>query len=315
MFSKNCHSYLPPSSCHPKSVFKGIARSIGTRLRMLVSNDEQLKERIQEYARYLTLSGWQYNRAIKEISQGATKPREAILHQPRKKQGKKIAWVTKFDPRAPSRSDIIKRNLPLLYSNPENRSVFPRKSLIAADRRLKNLGEIYKPTVPRRMAEHGPRECPGFFKCSRKCDTCRHAEETHELVSPWDGRRWKIRQHLTCTTANVIYVIRCKLHPQQWYVGSTTNLKLRWANHKSDVNRNKTNKCMVAQHVNMTSHPSNREIPFLTICPIEAVSGGESSLLRRELYWQANLGTLFTGLNCRKDLNAVLKSRVQYQNT
>ena len=29
VFSKNCHSYLPPQSCHPPSVFKGLAIGIG----------------------------------------------------------------------------------------------------------------------------------------------------------------------------------------------------------------------------------------------------------------------------------------------
>ena len=71
---------------------------------------------------------------------------------------------------------------------------------------------------------------------------------------------------------------------------------------------------MAAQHVNSSSsHPKDSNVPFLSICPIEAVKGGEGQLLRRELYWQANLGSLFTGLNRRKDLNSCVKNRIHYK--
>ncbi|WP_419629348.1 hypothetical protein, partial [Thiolapillus sp.] len=40
VFSKHNHSYLPPSSCHSPAVFKGFAQGIGTRLRMICSQDD-----------------------------------------------------------------------------------------------------------------------------------------------------------------------------------------------------------------------------------------------------------------------------------
>lgn len=286
---------------------------MGTRLRMLVSNDEKLSERVEEYAKYLTISGWRYEKALRDINKGAQKCRNKIIHQPRKKKTNKIAWVTNFDPRAPSKSAIIKKNMHLLHANPDNKTIFPPKRIISAERRLKNLGEMYKPTIPKRFIQHGPKEAPGFFKCVKKCDTCNHATNTTMLTSPWDNRTWRIREHLTCTTPNVVYVLRCSLHPDEWYVGSTVDLKRRWANHKSDTNLGKVNKCMVASHVRGNAHPKDKNLPFLSICPIESVRE-EDKLLQRELFWQANLGTLTIGLNRRKDLNAVIKRRVHYQN-
>ena len=35
-------------------------------------------------------------------------------------------------------------------------------------------------------------------------------------------------------------------------------------------------------------------------------------MARRELYWQANLGTFEIGCNDRKDIPTVLKNRIQY---
>ena len=318
VFSKNSHSYLPPHSCHPPSVFKGLALSIGRRLRMICSEDSDLEIRIKEYAKYLATSGWSWNRAIRELRKGASKPRPDILKDKRKKSRngtKKIAWVTTYDPRVPSKSNIIRKNINILHSSPLNKEIFPKNSLIAADRRRRNIGEIYKPTIPRRHVYHGPKEENGYFLCKKKCDTCKHSEESKSFRSLWDGRKWKIKDKLSCSTPNVIYLIECKLHPDFLYVGSTINLKKRWANHKSDCKNGKTQKCWVSNHVNnIKTHDTAGDLSFLKIIPIEHVSN-EERLLEREIYWQANLGTFFTGGNVRKDFHKVSTRRIQFSVT
>ena len=314
VFSKNSHSYLPPQSCHPPSVFKGLALSIGRRLRMICSDDRDLDGRIKEYTKYLVTSGWSWRKANRDLKKGASIPRCETLKEKKKKSNrtkKKIAWVTTYDPRVPSKSRIIKDNLVILHSNPENKEIFPTKSLIAADKRRKNIGEIYKPTVPRRFVPHGPRPECGFFLCSKKCDTCKHSVETHQFTSPWDGRKWQIRDFITCTTPNVIYIVKCLSHPDFLYVGSTNNLKKRWANHKSDCKKEKSNKCWVSNHVTSQPHTCSNDISFLKIIAIEVVRS-EYRLLEREIFWQANLGTFFTGGNVRKDFHKVSKYRVHH---
>lgn len=309
VFSKHCHSYLPPTSCHAPSVFKGLISSVGTRLRLLCSEDETLKKRIDEYAKHFELSGWNKAQAKKELQKGSAKDREHLLQQPRKTKGRKLAWVTKYDPRLPSKAKIIQKNLHLLYANPENKEIFPRGTIISADRRRKNLAEIYKPTTPHHLVTHGPKPEPGFHPCSRKaCDTCAHSLKIHGFSSPWDGRKWTIRKHLTCTTPNVIYIIRCIGHEEGVYIGSTQNLKLRWANHKSDIKLNKTNKCTLAQHM-CTKHAKVDTSDLHKDIQIFAIDSTKSaeSLLKAETWWQANVGTVFSGLNVRKDLNTMIR--------
>ena len=106
-------------------------------------------------------------------------------------------------------------------------------------------------------------------------------------------------------------MIQCKIHSDFVYVGSTVNLKKRWTNHKSDVKLKKTKKCSVAAHVASEKHPDDNNIMFLSIIPIEKVMAIEK-LLERELYWQANLGTLSTGGNERKDFATIVKKRIQF---
>eukprot|EP00745_Piridium_sociabile_P028914 TRINITY_DN46767_c1_g1_i5.p1 TRINITY_DN46767_c1_g1~~TRINITY_DN46767_c1_g1_i5.p1 ORF type:complete len:381 (-),score=50.73 TRINITY_DN46767_c1_g1_i5:160-1302(-) len=307
VFSKNSHSYLPPHSCHAPSVFKGLISGVGIRLRMLCSDDDTLEERVDEYAKYFCLSGWKYKKAKQELKKGASKNRKKLIQQSRKKKKKKIAWVTNYDPRVPSKSKIMRKHMGILYSNKKNQQIFPKGMIISADRRLQNIGEIYKPTVPKRLVEYGPNKKQGFFPCSSKrCDTCSHSTEINEFTSAWDQRKWKIRGHLSCSTPNVVYVIRCKIHNDAYYVGSTKNLKLRWANHKSDTNLKKTTKCTVAQHVHAKDHPNDSKLSFLQIFAVETVTH-EKDLLKKETWWQCNLGAIFNGLNLRKDVHKVSK--------
>ena len=317
VFSKNCHSYLPPDSCHPPSVFKGLFGGMGNRLRMICSTQEKLDKRVDEYSKYLAISGWPFQKAKHLLTKATTANRDDILLKPRKNKGKKTAWVSKYDPRLPDKSKIIHKNIHLLYSNTDNKLVFPPGNLISANRKRKNLREIYKPTVPRLDLEHGPRRKPGFTTCRGVCDTCKHSKDTTFVKSSWDQRKWYIRDQITCTTKNVIYLIRCKLHPEEVYIGSAIDLKDRWRCHKSDCKLKKVKKCSMARHVNATPHPEitrNGGAPFLEIVPIEAVSD-ESRLLSRESWWMCNFGSIFDkGLNHRKDFESMnrFKNRIQY---
>ena len=54
VFSK--HNHRQPI-VHSPAVFKGSVQGIGTRLRMICSEDEDLDRRLDEYGRHLTVSG------------------------------------------------------------------------------------------------------------------------------------------------------------------------------------------------------------------------------------------------------------------
>ena len=221
VFSKHNHSNLPPSSCHSPAVFKGFVQGIGTRLRMICSKDEDLDRRLEEYGRHLTISGWKYKTAKERLVEGAKKDGEKLLNQPRKRKDTKIAWVSTYDPRVPSKTAIIKKNLHLLHANLVNKEIFLQEPSSRLTEKEKNLAQMYKPTVPQRYVQHGPKNRPGFFPCKERCNTCHHSKETTVLVSPWDSRHWTIKQHITCLSPNTVYVVMCEVH-NKWYVGSTT---------------------------------------------------------------------------------------------
>ena len=98
----------------------------------------------------------------------------------------------------------------------------------------------------------------------------------------------------------------CTVH-NDWYVGSTTDLRARWRSYKSEVKLRKATKCGVADHVTRFPHPDDPQLDFLTIVAVEAVRE-KRKLIVRENYWLCNLGTIFKGMNSRKDLNSVISS-------
>ena len=66
VFSKNCNSYLSPYSCHAPSV-KWLTSGVGTRLRMLCTDDHTLKETLNEYSKYFCMSSWKWQKTQKEL--------------------------------------------------------------------------------------------------------------------------------------------------------------------------------------------------------------------------------------------------------
>ena len=90
---------------------------------------------MEEYARYFTISGWKYKTAKERLVEGAKKNRQKLLQQPGKTKEKKIAWVSTYDPRVPSKTAIINKTIHLLYANAVNKDIFSPRTIISADRK------------------------------------------------------------------------------------------------------------------------------------------------------------------------------------
>ena len=145
----------------------------------------------------------------------------------------------------PLLQNVIKNNLPLLYSDPDMRAVFPEGSINVTYRRRKNLKELTSPPFfPRPQLTTKSL----VSKCGEKCDICNNFLVCrNEFSCKVTGTTYKVKGNLSCNSANVVYLISCKLCKDQ-YVGSTykNNFKPRFRVHKSDINTGK-DRCGVAK--------------------------------------------------------------------
>ena len=150
----------------------------------------------------------------------------------------------------------------------------------------------------------------GCSKCDKKCDLCKN----YFIQASATGRQYPIQQGLSCSSQNVIYLATCAKCNLQ-YVGSTsTEFKVRFRNHKSNMLKNKRT-CELAIHFSDSEH----EISLINFIIIEQIRSFENSLhlerllLTREAYWTAQLFTLNPpGLKKRREFRS--KHRINYYN-
>ena len=151
-FTKTPPLYLNKISCHDPSVFKSISTGVGYRLRLTNSSNETFKENVELYSRAMATSGYDYQNVKAEMLKfEKVDPVELAKRESSKGKNKKKGctayFISQFDPRLLHPRQIISRNYELLARSEKAKALFPRQNLVAASRRLKNLGEILSPTV------------------------------------------------------------------------------------------------------------------------------------------------------------------------
>ena len=138
---------------------------IGIQLRRNCSSDLSFDVKMEERVNQFACTGWNKDSTRNEILKAKKMDRRELLFGEKIRKKKNIsAWATKWDPRIPPKGKIIHEYKNILYSDPICKKIFPEGSIIPSIRRLKNIGEILKPTIPKRFIPHGPEEEKGFFK-------------------------------------------------------------------------------------------------------------------------------------------------------
>ena len=308
------HLYLPFSSSHPHHCKRAIPYGVALRLRRNCSTDEHFKTRCEEYKSYLIQQGYGPELVHNQFQRAVQTNRADLLQPKSKSKRKTFPLVTDFNPRLPNVSAIINKHLHLLQGSNDLQEIFPRKSIIPAYRRTKNLKDILAPS--RFKNDSNPPPPPniahGCVKCNKRCDLCQHYfSQSEQFQSLATGRSYNIRQRLSCTSFNVVYLASCCKCRLQ-YVGSTSNqFKVRFRNHKSDMLHNKRS-CEVAIHFNNTPHTLS-DFNFIVIEKLMNTHGDlDANLLKREAYWAAQLHTLQPhGLNKRCEFRS--QHRINYQ--
>ena len=302
------HLYLPYSSSHPKHCKTSIPYGVALRLKRNCSNEDQLNQRCFEYKMYLKHQGYSSKLVDKQFNKALAIDRNDILKPRVRVKNKVFPLVLDYNPRLPDISNIISSNIHFLESSPILKTIFPGKSIMPAYRRTKNLKDILAPSKfkPKCTVEKA-----GCYKCTAKrCDLCSNfLMESDIFSSTATGKIYKIKEQLSCTSSNIIYIAQCIKCSLQ-YVGSTsTQFKVRFRNHKSAMKTNK-NSCEVAVHFNSADH-SLSDFKFVCIEALRDTNEVDKKLLTREAYWMAQLSTLHPhGLNKRAEFRS--KNRINF---
>ena len=140
----------------------------------------------------------------------------------------------------------------------------------------------------------------GTFKCARsRCKTCSFIHNVEKISGP--KRSIKIADHLTCTSANVIYCITCN-YCNKLYIGETgRRLGDRFREHLRDVERNdKDASKPVARYFNLPNHSKQHR----AVCGLSLHLGSSESRKTPEQKFIFQIGTLNPhGINKRFSFN------------
>ena len=88
-YTKTPPLYLHRRSCHDPSVFKGITKGVGIRLRMTNSTAEGFTENVELYSRSLAMSGFKYKKVKEDFNKLKNMDPKIVINSKPKKQAKK----------------------------------------------------------------------------------------------------------------------------------------------------------------------------------------------------------------------------------
>ena len=148
-------------------------------------------------------------------------------------------------------------------------------------RQPKNLKKIV--TGLPKVGEGEKEPNPGCFKCDKKCHACRILTQGKHFYSTNTGRRYDVKQKMSCDSSFIIYLgtyLKCSGQ----YVGkSTQQFKRRHSGHKQEI------KNMVG---GLGHHYGGKGCGYasLSIQIIKGVQeGDQKALCDREIFWQNQL--------------------------
>ena len=150
--------------------------------------------------------------------------------------------------------------------------------------------------MPSRLPEPPSPNPPGCWKCQKKkCVIClEHLFPTTRFVDHRTGSSFTIRDHITCDTESLVYLIFCAKCPTARYIGQTKNtLRTRFYLHRSHISKNTGTPLTL--HFNQPDH----SLQDMKCHGIEVVHRPTmSARLKRETFWMNKLHSVHPeGLN------------------
>ena len=289
------NQYLLTSSCHPVHICDNIPYSLALRIVRICVLPTDREKRFAELKQMLLDRDYKSKSIDAAIEKARSVNREDALKKVvTTKSDDRVVFVTHFDPRLPSITNIVRKHYRSMVSqNMYLSQVFPSAPLIAF-KRPKNLREtLIKARVP--PTNTRPRRVQnGYKKCIRpSCLTCPYSITGKIIKATATDFKTEVNAPVNCYSKNVIYLITCK-HCNEQYVGETfRTANDRFLNHRGYVNNNKDKKA-TGHHFNLPGH----SISDMKFQIIEKVHNKDPFFRKeREKMYINKLNTKLKGIN------------------
>ena len=250
-------NFLHFDSCHPTHTRNNIALSLAIRIVRITSHNRDA--RLNELMNNLMIRGHPRKNILDAFSK-VFSPKMAP------KENKNCIVFTKtHNPGVVYPSRNIKNTFRDLQGDTMKR-VFKDCRVIIGSRQSKNLRQLF---VRSKFSFKKPKKKQaGLFNC-RGCKYHRQGFIKPCLFFTF-GRNnefvWEYRRFFNCDSKNVIYIVVCR-KCWKFYIGETSDLKVRTRKHKSDISHPKNSYCReLSEHLrSCSSSPHFRIFPLLYV--------------------------------------------------
>ena len=179
-FSKpnDCNAYLSPLSCsspHLNQHGISVAKTVGTRLRAIHSNDEQLLLALNEYSGYMIARGYKEESIKYHLSLTANRSRPMVLNGDYKPSPKfSVPLVSSLHPATTVLSKLVREKFAdASIMDSKLDFLFPKSSLLVAYRRLPNLQLLLCKNDQNHLATvQPPPPIHGYTDYGCNCNVC-----------------------------------------------------------------------------------------------------------------------------------------------
>ena len=206
----NSFAYVLSTSCYPRKNLNNIPRCIALRLRRICDTDEKFNSRSIEYKNYLIARDYKPSIVNKHFAHVSTLSRQQARQKSthRKSQvSKNVKLIMKYNPRLPDLNSLLKKHMPLLYTDPTLKTIFPQGCINSVFKRNQSLKELLAPSL---YPNNKVNRANSITSCN-KCDICKnYLICSNYFTCSVTNRRYYTRGVLHCNCNNIIYLITCK---------------------------------------------------------------------------------------------------------
>ena len=340
--ASDTHAYLPPSSCHPYHICKNNPNQVARRVRKICSEDSTYLLARNKFSTLLNDRGYSAEAVSGAFSMFDSTPRSLLFgageqENRHTKSRRCFPLVSEFNPHLPAIPPVLNKFKYILSLDPVVDEAIPQNSIFASYTQPKNIKDIlvhsnFSSSDIVSDTDLGCKPCGSCFLCKHYLLEC-------DSFSSFEcNNNFKIKQHITCNTEGIIYLLLDQSCNRS-YVGSTIgNMRIRMSNYKSHIKTSHKG-CEMAQHFAACPdvHPQFADgetntrskkcrekfdlhlgsqikivlIEYVDLTSCEPTADKRERIEVREGYWQTQLRTLshYGGLN-RKDERKISNKRI-----
>ena len=229
------------------------------------------------------------------VQKVATMTRASTLQYVRNKADgpDRVPFVIRHNPYNPPLSQWLKQFLPVLHTSIRMRLAIPNPPIVG-ERNCFNLRHLLMPSNLPSCQPLTQRTNIGCHPC-HTCVLCHtHMQDTTTFRSVITGQSFTIRDCLSCTSTNAIFLVDCDQCHGKQYVGETgQTIRKRFYGHTYAIRNNVDT--LVAKHFRSPGHCLSN----MRVTVIEQIRVDDTNIRKqREKFWRYKLRTNYPeGLN------------------